>query len=56
MKVGTEEWSENSKDEEGHLVKIKAVDKMKIKHFVMKFVKRLPRIFQTCDLLKPAIM
>ena len=28
MKVGVEEWSENSKDEEGHLAKNKRVDKV----------------------------
>ena len=47
MKVSFEEWSENSKDEEGHLAKNKAVGKLK--QFIMKFAKQLPRIFQTCD-------
>ena len=28
MKVGIEEWSENSKDEEGHLAKNKGVGKL----------------------------
>ena len=28
MKVGVEEWSENSKDEGGHLAKNKAVGKL----------------------------
>ena len=38
MKVGVEEWSENSKDEEGHLAKNEGVDKNRICHEICETV------------------
>ena len=53
MKVSIEEWSE---DEEGHLVKNKAVKEIKIKAFYHEICKVVSKNFQTCELLKPTII
>ena len=46
MKVSIEEWSENSKDEEGHLVKNKAVGKLiKIKAIYHEIYKTVAKNF-----------
>ena len=53
MKVSIKEWSE---DEECHLVKNKAVEKIKMKAFNHDICKVVSKNFQTCDLLKPTII
>ena len=53
MKVGVEEWSENSKDkakDKGHLAKNKTVGKLiKIEAIYHEIRKTVAKNFQTCD-------
>ena len=50
MKVDVENWSENSKDKEGHLAKYKAVGKLiKIKAIYHEICKTVAKNFQTRD-------